>query len=253
MAADIEALAESRSLVAYDLRGRGRSSAVEDPSRLGLERDLADLEALRDALSVETMSILGWSYHAGLAARYALEHPDRVDRLVLVGPSAPKASPYFEEFLNRFAGRVDGERLARLERWRREGVKERNPLAWCRAVHDLFFRAWVADPGCLERMRSSPCVEPNLDADRVNDQGRRVIEMQGNFDWTGDFGELAVPTLGIHGAEDPVPLEGSEEWIRCLPDARLMVFEEAGHMPWIERPERFFPAVERFLGGEWPV
>ena len=249
LGADIVALAEHRTLVTYDLRGRGRSSAIHDESRLGLEKDVADLEFLCDALGHERISLLGWSYHAAVTAHFALAHPERVERMVFVGPAAPRARPYFADFLATFAKRVDLEHLARLEQWRREGLKERNPKAWGQAVHDIFFRAYVADPGCLERMQSTPCVEPNLDADRVNDQGRRVIEKLGNYVWDEDFAALDVPILILHGREDPVVLAGSEQWARILPAARLRVLEGVGHMPWLEGPAEFFPLVEDFLDG----
>lgn len=244
---DLAPLATGRTLVTYDLRGRGASSAIHDESRLGLERDVADLEALRAALGLERFSLLGWSWYAAVILHYALAHPDRVERIVLVGPSSPRARPFFDDFLNRFARAVDAKQLARLEAHRRQGLAQRDPAAWCRVVHDLFFRAYVADAECLARMRSSPCVEPNLDPDRVNDQGRKVIEKLGDYDWAERFAEFPLPVLAVHGAEDPVVLAGTEEWMRILPRARLRVMEGVGHMPWLERPEEFFPIVEEFL------
>jgi proline iminopeptidase len=244
---DLEALTGNRTLLSFDLRGRGASSAIEDDSRLGLDRDVADLEALRSARGVEQFSLFGWSYYAAVVMRYALAHPDRVERIVLAGPCSPRAVPYFGQFLDRFALAVDAKQLDRLEEQRRDRLAERDPIAWCRAVHGLFFRAYVADPRCLARMKSSPCVEPNLDPARVNDQGRRVIEKLGDYDWTGDFASLVPPVLVVHGSEDPVPLEGSQEWVRILPRARLRVMQGVGHMPWLERPEEFFPLVMSFL------
>ena len=146
------------------------------------------------------MTLLGWSYHGALAARYALAHPSRVERMILVGPSAPAALPYFHDFLEDFSRRVDLTGLQRLGDLRRQGMKTTDPRGWCREVHSLFFRAYVADPASLSRMRSSPCVEPNMDADRVNDQGRRLLEKLGAYDWREEFGATStMPTLLIHG------------------------------------------------------
>jgi pimeloyl-ACP methyl ester carboxylesterase len=253
VARDMDALAPDRSVVFYDIRGRGRSSAILDEAHLALERDVDDLEVLRAALGIERMALVGWSYHGALAARYALAHPGRVERLLMVGPTAPAEEPYWMDFLERFGLRCKTEWLRELEVLRRAGTKESDPLKWCRAVHEVFFRAYVADQASLERMKSCPCVEPNLDADRVNDQGRRLLEKLGAYDWRGEFDGLSVPTLLLHGAEDPVALSGTEEWHRILPDSQLLVWEEVGHMPWIEVPERFFDVANRFLAGEWPV
>jgi proline iminopeptidase len=249
---DLAPLESRFSYLTYDLRGRGRSSAVLDDARLGFEQDLADLETVREALAIERMRLLGWSYYGALAARYALAHPARVERLVLIAPSGPAQRPFFSRFLERFAERIDPAGLSRLETARRAGLKESDPLAWCRAVNRLFFEAYVADPRSLDAMRSSPCAAPNLDIDRVNNQGRKAHERLGDYDWRGDFGALRVPTLILHGLEDPVLVEGSHEWARILPDARLVLWDATGHMPWLERPELFFPAVERFLAGKEP-
>lgn len=250
LARDLDPLRAGRTLVFYDVRGRGRSATIRDESLLGMHRDVDDLERLRRALGLERFDLLGWSYHGGIAARYALAEPARVRRVVLVGPTAPRRDPWFDEFLGRFAGRVDLDGLEALDRRRKEGLKERDPLAWCRAVHRLYFLAYVARPESLARMKSSPCVEPNLDPDHVNNQGRRAMEVLGAYDWRADFRGLDVPFLILHGAQDPVPVEGSREWLEALPDARLVVWDDVAHMPWLEAPERFFAAVQDFLGGE---
>jgi proline iminopeptidase len=247
VARDLDALAPNSTVVFYDIRGRGRSSAIHDEAFLGLEKDIADLEILRATLGFERMSILGWSYHGALAARYALAHRGRVDRMLLVGPTAPAEEPYWLDFLERFGRMCDVDSLRKLDVLRKAGIKQSDPLQWCRAVHEIFFRAYLADPSHLARMKSCPCVEPNVDADRVNDQGRRLLEKLGAYDWRADFTDLAGPTLLVHGTEDPVALSGTEEWDRILPDSRLEVWEDIGHIPWIEDPERFFATANGFL------
>jgi len=252
VARDMDALAPGRQVVFYDIRGRGRSSVILDDAALGLEKDVDDLERLRVALGLERMALVGWSYHGALVARYALLHPERVEGMILVGPTAPAEEPYWMEFLERFGRRVDPSWLRELDQLRKQGVKRTDPLRWCRAVHAVFFRAYVHDPAVLARMKSCPCTEPNLDADRVNDQGRRLLEKLGKYDWRAEFRALRTPTLLLHGVEDPVALSGTVEWQRVLPDARLIAWEEIGHMPWLEAPEIFFATVNGFLDGRWP-
>jgi pimeloyl-ACP methyl ester carboxylesterase len=62
---------------------------------------------------------------------------------------------------------------------------------------------------------------------------------------------VPAATLVIHGDADPLPLEGSKEWVEALPNARLVVIPRAGHYPHAEQPERFFPEVEAFLTHGW--
>jgi pimeloyl-ACP methyl ester carboxylesterase len=63
---------------------------------------------------------------------------------------------------------------------------------------------------------------------------------------------VQIPALVIHGTEDIAPVEGGEEWVRALPDARLVRVAGAGHLPRLEEPGLVFGAIDRFLRGEWP-
>ena len=64
---------------------------------------------------------------------------------------------------------------------------------------------------------------------------------------------IAAPTLVVHGADDPMPVAGSEEWARAFPQGRLVVIPDAGHYPQAEQPEQFFPIVEAFLAEKQPL
>lgn len=249
LARDLGPLAEGRTVLFYDIRGRGRSDTIRDESLLGVQHDVEDLETLRAGLGIERFDLLGWSYHGAVAARYALAHPERVGRVLLVGPTGPRRDPWFDDFLGRFAARVELSDLQELDRLRRGGLKQSDPLAWCRAVHRMYLLAYVARRESLDRMQSCPCVAPNLDADHVNNQGRRAIEVLGAYDWREEFRACTTPFLILHGRQDPVPLGGSEEWAEVLPQARLEVWDDVSHMPWLEQPERFFALVEGFLRG----
>jgi len=63
---------------------------------------------------------------------------------------------------------------------------------------------------------------------------------------------LQVPVLTIQGDHDTLPMEGARVWVSSLHNARLLVIREAGHLPFVEQPDAFYPAVEAFLRGEWP-
>jgi proline iminopeptidase len=74
----------------------------------------------------------------------------------------------------------------------------------------------------------------------------------GEFDLRPQLAAIKVPTLIIHGASDPIPMASAREWAASLSDGRLLVIEQSGHFPFVERPEAFFPAATAFLKGEWP-
>ncbi len=78
----------------------------------------------------------------------------------------------------------------------------------------------------------------------------------GDWDFRGELGAVEgaveAPVLVIHGEAESIPMDLVEEWIAALPNARLMRVPNAAHFPYVERAEIVFPAIERFLKGEWP-
>jgi len=76
-------LADTLRVIYYDYRGRGRSSPTQDPRAISFRGDVEDLESLRAALGLERMNLYGFSYGGLVAQAYALEHAERVSRLIL--------------------------------------------------------------------------------------------------------------------------------------------------------------------------
>jgi len=70
-----------------------------------------------------------------------------------------------------------------------------------------------------------------------------------DYDWRPQAMRLSVPTLVVHGTDDPLPIASAEEWAATLPTARLVAIPDAGHYPHAEQSERFFRVVEAFLSG----
>jgi proline iminopeptidase len=60
-----------------------------------------------------------------------------------------------------------------------------------------------------------------------------------------------VPTLVVHGRQDPIPLASSEETARAL-GTTCVVIEDSGHVPYVEQPAQLFPLLLAFLGESRP-
>lgn len=241
---------DARRLVFYDPRGRGRSDSP-DTLRVSLEHQISDVEAIREGLGIERMALIGWSGLGMEMAVYAMRHPDRVTRLVQVAPVAPRNSPHNERAYAERTSRIDEEALARLEARRAAGEFADDPAGYCRARTEI---TRVASFARAERAAEVPdvCGYPNEWSENLEPLFRALLGSFGDYDWRADLVTLEVPRLVIHGAADAFPVEGSREWVEGHPSARLIVLEDAGHFPFIERPEAFFPAVDAFLDGEWP-
>jgi pimeloyl-ACP methyl ester carboxylesterase len=150
------------------------------------------------------------------------------------------------------AARLDQTALKRLEELRQAGLNESDPKAYCREWNKAYRPSQLARPESLASMRSDPCAFPNEWEQNLSPRLGHMWAALGDWDWRSQLASLEVPTLVVHGAEDLIPLESSREWAAALPNARLLLIPDAGHMPAIEAPEVFFPAADRFLRGAWP-
>ncbi len=70
----------------------------------------------------------------------------------------------------------------------------------------------------------------------------------GDWDWRPRLPSLDLPVLLVWGEADRGPPELEQEWLSGLPRGQMLSVPGAGHWPFCENPEAFFPAVERFLG-----
>jgi proline iminopeptidase len=240
---------QSRTLILYDMRGRGKSSAVDDASRISMDFEIADLEALRQQLGKEKVSLIGWSYLGGLVILYANQYPDHVNRIVQIGP----ISPTYELFQQSRSTSPDEESMAQLSKLQEEGLAESDPERYCEEFWNIYMKQIFFDPDKIGLMRSDMCKCENETLNNVSMQIGAILESVGEWDWREEVQGLEAPVLTIHGESDSLPLEGSRVWVRTLRNARLLFVPEAGHLPHVEQPEVFYPAVDTFLKGEWPA
>lgn len=239
-----------RRLVFYDPRHRGRS-ARGDLARVSLDRQIEDLEQLRAALGIDRMALIGWSGLGMEMAVYAIRHPDRVTRLVQVGAVPPAARIMREGGGDRRAERTDRDAIAALDRRFEAGEFADDPAGFCRARRRLTERSSFADTTLTARV-PDPCEWENEWPVHLWPYFEVLLGSFGDWDWTDEIAGLDLPRLVIHGREDGIPMAGARAWAAGFPNARLLVVSPAGHFPFVERPDVFFPAVDRFLAGEWP-
>ncbi len=216
---------------------------------------MRDLEAIREHFGLEQVSLVGWSYLGGVVARYAMDDPARVQRLVLVCPDSPRRHPYREEselLARKAASRIDPTSLARLNEMRQAGLEAKDPVTYCREAWKVFLMGRVGDPAVVSRLRFDFCASPNETPSNFLEWWGRMDRSLGDWDWRPRLGSLKMPVLVIHGSEDSIPEGSSREWAASLRNARLLIIPGVGHFPWLERPDIFFPAVEHFLSGDWP-
>lgn len=250
-AADLLDAVPEGALLVYDLRNRGRSEAETDPVRLnrGIEQDLDDLEAVRRQRGLARLTLVGHSYVGEVVLRYAMRHPDRVERVVAIGPSGyavgcPGPPP---------PDAVAAEVFARVGAFLQTPAGD-DPAARCRAAWELLAPLYVVDPALAVKVaRWGRCDEPNERAWLA--AWMRYVEpsLRSATPDAADLARVTCPVLLVHGERDrSAPLAASEAWAARLPDARLLRVPEAAHAPWLEAPAVVLPALRAFLDGDWP-
>ena len=246
---DMDPLARGRTLVMYDQRGSGRSEVVTDASLLTVQHHVQDLDAVRRTFGAERMMLVGLSWGSGLAVLYAAEHPERVSRLVLVSPM-PISKTLLEERRVALTALMGPEAAAR-----QRAIRERLPaagdeetIALCREASDITFRPYLARP-TAEKLRHA---QARCDIPPAAIRNRPLVETAtfaslGAWDFRPLLARLSMPALVVEGERTNVPLAATREWVRALPNARLVLIPDAGHEMFVDQPRRFLQAAEAFL------
>ncbi|HVT40101.1 MAG TPA: alpha/beta hydrolase [Gemmatimonadaceae bacterium] len=251
-------LAAGRRLIFYDTRGRGKSDPVHDPKRETIGDDVRDLEAVRAHFGAGKTSVIGYSYMGLLVMLYTLEHPDRVERAVQLGPVPMRFDARYPPALSEsYAAAVDLAGVKRLDSLRTSGFDRSHPREYCEADWEVNRVALVGDPahaGRLSVTKSELCAMPN--EWQVNQTPHfqamfASIQLLG-LDSAGVRG-VTMPVLTVHGTRDRnAPYGGGREWAMRLPNARLVSVKGAAHQSFDEFPEIVLPAIDAFLRGNWP-
>jgi proline iminopeptidase len=242
------ALAEEHRLVTYDQRGGGRSRHDDDRAVIGWRDQVEDVARVAAELRVVPLTIVGYSWGGLLAMLYAIEAAaGRVapppERLVLIDP-APITRATRAEFEQEFARRQAGPEVAALRaELQGSGLRERDPEAHRQRAFEISVAGYFADPA---RAR-------DLTPFRVTGRVQQSIwESLGDYDLRDALVSVRVPTLVVHGRQDPIPLASSEAAARAL-GTTCVVIENSGHVPYVEQPSQLFPLLSAFLRGTGPL
>jgi proline iminopeptidase len=229
-------LATGRTLIYYDQRGGGRSPVPREVP-VGWREQVADLEALREIWGLARLTLAGYSWGGLLALLYALEHPDRIERLALVS-CAPVWRGARAEFERRLAARNAAPAI--------QEARRAAQAAGPRGLGDDGYRRRMfalSVAGYFHDWRRADALTPFRITGRTADQ---VWESLGDFDLRPRLATLSVTATVLHGEDDPIPIEAAETLARLL-GAPLHRIPECGHVPYVEAPEVFTGILDAFL------
>jgi len=251
-------LASDHELIFYDQRGGGRSR-TDDPAPITWETHADDLAAVVHELGLSPLEVVGYSWGGLLAMLYAVRakrlsdaeqlggsgsrfpvpgsHLPSPQSLLLIDP-APTTRDYRAQFEAEFTRRQQGEAIQKLRSELAEsGLRERDPDAYRQRGFELSVAGYFADP---TRARD---LTPFRVVGRVQ---QSVWASLGDFDLLPSLQQMKIPTLIVHGRQDPIPLASSEAAASAM-GARLVVLEDCGHVPYVEQAPSLFDAMRQFL------
>jgi proline iminopeptidase len=251
---DFRHLAKGRTLIAYDVRNRGRSDLVVEGSKLigDLAHDVEDLEALRRHFGFDEVSLIGHSYIGMLVVLYAKKYPAQVGRVIQIGPVQPDAEKRYPPHL-MCADAVLQDAMSKMQALQQERAFL-DPAELCRRMWAVLRPIYVADAAQADKIKWDRCELPNESGFMRYWAENLLPSIRATRLTEADVAAVSMPDLIIHGTMDrSAPYGGGRDWAMLLPNAKLISVDNVAHAPWIEAPDRVFGSIESFLDGAWPA
>jgi 3-oxoadipate enol-lactonase len=222
----LPALTRRFRVLRYDTRGHGGSEVP--PGAYTMSMLAGDLRSLLEALEIARTHFVGISMGGMIGQTLALEHPEVLDRLVLVDTASrmpPEAGPLWDE------------RIAQVER---HGLAPRVE----ETIERWFTPPFIAgSPDVVDHIRG--LIRTTAPQGFIG-CGRAIQALQ----LTDRLGEIEAPTLVIVGEKDMgTPVAFSELMHERIRGSKLVVLESAAHLSNVEQAERFNQVVTEFLEG----
>jgi len=249
-------LARQNRLVFIDERGSGRSPALEDPSGYTIEKMTDDVEAVRLALRLGRINLLGHSYGGALAQAYALKYQQNLSHLILCSTfSSTKA---MNQVFVRMKERMAPELRARIDSLEHAGLYgQGKTFERQRYPADYMTASWgEAYFPYLYGRRPDPNFDPLMNGAMSWDLYRTMWGSHGEFVIDGNLvsveyddrlGTISVPTLIMAGDHDECDPALSRRMQELIPGSKLVILPESGHMTFVDQPALFVKSVDDFL------
>lgn len=238
----VERLGDEYRVITYTQPGHGLTGAHprDDYSFAGMAEAL---DLVTDELGLDHFILGGNSMGGWIAWRYALANPEKVDALLLLDASGMPLREGEEEPQLNIGFRLLGNPIVRflMQHYAPRGLVEKSALQSVSVesvmTEDVVDRYWelLRLPGNRRAAGLRPLV------DRENQ-------------YADDVGDITAPTLVIWGAEDRlIHASAAQTFDERLPNAEVVIYEEIGHLPMEEAPDRTAKDIDDFLDSLRPV
>jgi proline iminopeptidase len=231
-------------VVAYDQLGCGASDKPSDPTLWTIERYAAEVEAVRQALGLSRIHLLGQSWGGWLSIEYAVTYPLNLKTIILENTCGDM--PHLVSQLDQLRAALGPETVAMMQQHGAEGSEHPEYQAAITILnyrHVCRLREW---PAPLRRSIEGW----NQEIYRFM-QGPNEFVYTGNLkDWNRipDMPRITAPALITVGKYDELGPACALRMKHALPNAELVVFPNSSHTPFYEEPEAYNAVLLDFLG-----
>lgn len=232
------------TVVYYEQRGSGRSEAPEDPNDYLLQTLISDLDQLREALGVQKMTLLGYSFGAELALRYAIAHPERVEKLILSSPAELSKANMLVQ-MQGFYAIGDSTLKAGMEQILKDttSIEDKYGRVWNSSSSEVVDRFLFLNPELAQKNRQL------WQESKLKNTGlmAKVYIKHNKADLVEKASVLKTPTLIISGVHDKNGgLHTGLALKQVLSNSVIKLYENSAHFPDMEEEDRFAADVKIF-------
>jgi proline iminopeptidase len=241
----LQALAFERPVIFYDQLGCGKADAPDDEGLYTIQRSVDELDAVRAALGLDRVALLGHSWGSLLAVEYLCQGRGQgVEKLVLSGAMAsiPQAMAGFDRLFatlpNGYAAKIRG-----LEKAGKTGTPAYAELV--QTFYDHFLLRVAPTPDALA---SFDALSKSIAYRVLNGPNEfTIIGAMKDWDRRKDLGAITQKTLITTGEFDEITLDCHETLRDGIAGSKLAVMTGASHMTMVEQPTLYNRLVRTFL------
>ncbi len=238
----MEVLAKSHLVIFYDQRGNGKSPSKICSDTMQPDRFIKDIKTIQNHFNFKKINIIGHSTGAYFAMLYAISYPDQINKLIVLNSTsiADHAIPKSEVFIpqDNYEKMIDD--ILKLD--------TQNAAELIKPYKDLFQHFFYDSTLFNQLNLDSMTAEQIQNSAKIHRIFGEVFFHQGHSLREG-LAQLHIPTLIMHGNNHDTPLTIAQE-IHALIHGSVLKVLNAGHFPYIEKPDDFFNCLATFLNNK---
>jgi proline iminopeptidase len=250
-------LMRTSRLVFIDERGSGKSSKLEDAKQYTIANMVEDIEAVRQALGLGKISLLGHSFGGALVQAYALKYQKNLSHLILGSTFA--STKELNQALGKMKAEMDPKERDRVNALEAAGLfgkgeiwehgrysEEYAKLAWGKGYFPYVYQNHP-DPN-YDPLSSNTGTAWDVYREMWGSDGEFIVD--GNLqevEYVGQLSQIKVPTLIIVGDHDESDPKMSQEMHEKIAGSQLVILPKSGHMTFVDQPEQFLKVVREFV------